>query len=212
MSKRFQEKLISIRHPDVIFWVCFFILNGLLFLPLYLLNQETTSFFPLSAIVASDTFQQLVLWRNNLDVFRLNAEIPLIMALWVAIPWLRAPHKERWFRWIFLAVYILGLSYYVYEAIMLSLYQSNPDFYSHYRLAIDGLQMVAHDLNVPPALYGAGVGGLFIGVLLIGLLVRVMFGGIPVERLSCWSRTVALLLAAITCTYLLTERTALASP
>jgi hypothetical protein len=208
MSKRLKEKLASMRHPDIIFWMCFLILNGLLFLPLYLLNRETTSFLPLSA----HTVKQWVLWRNNLDIFRLNAEIPLLIALWVFVPWLRAPHKERWFRWIFLVTYVVVLSYYGYESIMLSLYQSNPVFYNHYRLAIDGLQMVVQQLDVSPEVLVGATIGLMASVVVIGGLVRIMLGDIPVERLSRWSRMVIMLLTFVVCIYLFTQQAALASP
>jgi len=208
MSKRIQEKLAAMRHPDFIFWMCFLILNTLLFLPLYLLNWETTSFLPLSA----NTLEQWVLWRNNLDVFRLNAEIPLLIALWMFVPWVRAPRKERWFRWIFLVVYIAVLSYYVYEGVMLSLYQSNPVFYSHYRLAIDGLQMVVQQLDVPPEIYVIAMIGLMASMIMIGGLVGIMLGGVPVERLSRWSRLGIILLTFLVFIYLFTEQTALASP
>ena len=208
MSKHFQKKMASIRHPDVIFWVCFLILNGLLFLPIYWLNRETTSFLPLSA----QTIKQWVLWRNNLDIFRLNAEIPLLIALWIFVPWLRAPRKDRWFRWLFLVIYVAVLSYYVYESIVLSLYQSDPVFYSHYRLVIDGLQMVVQQLDVPLGIYVVAMVGLVASMVVIGGLVRIMLGGIPVERLSRWSRMGIMLLTFLVCVYLFTQQTALASP
>jgi hypothetical protein len=208
MSNRFQEKLAATRHPDFIFWGCFLILNGLLFFPLYVLNRETTSFLPLSA----QTTKQWILWRNNLDMFRLNAEIPLLIALWIFIPWLRAPRKDRWFRWLFLVIYVAMLSYYVYESIMLSMYQADPVFYSHYRLAVDGLQMVIQQLDVPVAIYAVVGGGLAAAIIVISGVARIMLGGISVERLSRWSRIGIALLTLLICIYLFTQQTALASP
>ncbi len=212
MLKKPSTKQKNFHHPDLVFWACLLALNSLLFLPLYLFNRETTTFLPFQAGSLTEIVQQLVVWRNNLDMFRLNAEIPLLTAFWVLVPWLRTPRKSRWFRRLFLAVYVAALSYYLYESIMLSLYQSDPVFYSHYRLVVDGLQMIAHSLKIPLSVYAIGLGGLMVGLLLIGWLVRTLVGGIPVEQLSRGSRIGLVALALVMGVYLLTQQTALASP
>jgi hypothetical protein len=215
MSKRFRARFSLSEHPNLVFWVCFLTLNCLLFLPLYLLNRETTTFLPLSSVLASDpteSIKQLVLQRENLDPFRLNAEILLLVALWVHVRWMRRPHNRRLFRWFFVAIYFAALCYYVYESIMLSLYQVEPVFYSHYRLLIDGIQFVVQHLQVPFGVYVVAAPALVAGVVIIGTLIRTMFNGVAVERLSPWSRIGLTLIVLLVIVFTLKYQEVLASP
>ncbi len=202
-------------HPDLVFWVCFFALNCLLFLPLYLFNQETSTLVSLSSLQANtpaETVKRLLLSRDNLDPFRLNAEITLLVALWLHVRWMRRPHNRRFFRWLFLAVYFAGLFYYLYESIMLSLYQVDPVFYSQYQLIVEGIQFVVSHLQVPFGIYVAASLALVAGVMIVATLVRTLLGGIAVERLSRWSRISLTLIALLVVAATLKYRTTLANP
>ena len=66
MLKRFSHNRPWQTHPNLLFWLCFGTLNALLFLPLYLLTQENTSFFPGAAITADGLWlgvNRLFLWN-----------------------------------------------------------------------------------------------------------------------------------------------------
>jgi hypothetical protein len=187
MIRQFRPKLVLTRYPDLVFWVCFSALNLLLFLPWYLLNRKSTTLLPLPASLASaplDVIKELALRRENLDPFRLNAEITLLVALWVLVGRMKRPRQRRIFHWFFLAVYLGTLGYYVYEGVMVSLYQVQPVFYSHYRLLVDGIPFVIRNLQVPPGFYVLATLTLAAGIILIGTLIRTMFNGVVTERLS----------------------------
>ncbi len=208
-------KVFFTGYPDLLFWGSYITLNLLLFLPLYLLNQDSTSFLPLPSSSTSnltETLQQLLLWRNNFDIFRLNAEILLLVALWVHLPWLRRSPWRRLFRWLFATIYFLVLSYAVYESVTLSLYQVDPVFYSQFQLAVDGLTMVVRNLQVPGNFYAVAGLVLVAGVIIVGKLIGLLIGGVAVEQLSRWSKGGLTLLAILVLAALSNQPAALASP
>lgn len=215
MAKQVHTWFSPAYHPDLIFWVCFFALNSLLFLPLYVLNQETTALVPLSSFHSNnlgETIKDMFLRRDNLDPFRLNAEIPLLLAVWVHLSWLRSAGRRRLFRWVFLALYLVALAYYLYEGIMLSLYQVDPVFYNHYLLFVDGLQFVKQHLRVPVGFYPAAVVVLAAGVGIIVTLVRTIIDGVSAERLSRPSKLGLTLIALLVITATFKYQAMLASP
>src|SRR5215207_8161887 len=108
-------------HPNLGFVAAFLLLNLLLFLPTYLFNRETSSFLPASSLFADGMvlgFNRLLLWRNNLDPFRLSLELTVLTALWANVRYLRRP---LW-RALITAIYLLALCYAVYEALIISIY------------------------------------------------------------------------------------------
>jgi hypothetical protein len=195
--------------------VCFFALNCLLFVPLYLLNQETNtllSFSSLQTNTATEAIKGLLLSRDNLDPFRLNAEITLLVALWVNVRWMRRPGNRRFFLWLFLGIYFTGLFYYVYESIMLSFFQVDPVFFSQYQLIIDGVQFVVPHLRVPSGVYVVASLAFMAGIVIIATLIRTLIRGIAVERLSLWSKISLTLITLVVIATTLKYQTALASP
>jgi hypothetical protein len=72
--------------------------------------------------------------------------------------------------------------------------------------------MVVQQLDVPPVIYVFVIIGLMISIIVIGGLVRIMFGGIPVERLSRGSKIGIMLLTLLVCIYLFTQQTSLSGP
>jgi hypothetical protein len=191
MARLLSTRFSLTHHPDLVFWVCFFALNCLLFVPLYLLNQETNtllSFSFLQTNTATEAIKGLLLSRDNLDPFRLNAEITLLVALWVNVRWMRRPRNRRLFLWLFLGIYFTGLFYYVYESIMLSFFQVDPVFFSQYQLIIDGIQFLVPHLQVPSGVYVVACLAVMAGIVIIATLIRTLIRGIAVERLSLWSK------------------------
>jgi phosphoglycerol transferase MdoB-like AlkP superfamily enzyme len=206
---------LGANYPDLVFWVSYLTLNCLLFLPLYLLNQDSATFLPVSAAAAGDPVEaaeRLLLWRNNLDIFRLNAEILLLLTLWVYLPWLRRSPTRRLFRWFFGLFYAIILSYALYESVMLSMYQTDPVFYSHFHLALDGLPVIFRHLRVPPGLYAMAGLGLVAGLAILAKLIGALTGRVAVERLNWWSKGSLGLLACLVILSIATHRAALASP
>jgi hypothetical protein len=162
------------RFPtDLRFWSCFLLLNALLFLPLYLLQRDESTFFPLEpAALRSPAafFTELFIWRDNPDPFRINVEFIVLLALWANVGWLR----RGVVRWLMTFTYFVALAYYVYEGIMVYLYRVEPVFYNHYFLIRDGLEFLLEHLNVSSALYlmaAAGAAGL---VALVAWTLRML--------------------------------------
>ena len=215
MANKLSKISLSTKYPNLIFWISYLTLNSFLFLPLYLLNQDSTTFLPFSAFAANDPFevsQRLFLWRNNLDIFRLNAEILLLVTLWVYLPWRRRSPSHRLFRWLFGLVYALALSYAIYESVMLSTYQADPVFYSHIQLALDGLPVMVRHLQLPLNLYVVAGLGFVVGIIFIGTLIRTVIGGVAVKRLNWWSKGSLALLACLVIISIITQQETLASP
>jgi hypothetical protein len=130
-------------------------------------------------------------WRASPDPLRLSVELALVAALWVNLRRLQG----RFVRWSIVAAYLLMLAYYVYEAIMVSIYRADPVFYSHYFLARDGLPFLAQHVGASPALYVAAGLGLLLGLVAVVTIVQGMLAG--GARLGRSSRVVATGLAAL---------------
>ncbi len=185
--------VIAGEHPNLAFWLNFLTLNWLLFLPLYLFNRETSGFWPGPAQAGQSVSawaQHLLLWRNNLDIFRLSLEVTVLAALWANLPQLWRPRAQRVLRALMAVIYVAAFSYAVYESISLSLYQIDPVFYAQYRLATDGVPFVVEQLNWPWLVYAAGLFAVVLFVLAVLSRVRALIGGIPPEQLSRRTRLV----------------------
>ncbi|MCB0091438.1 MAG: hypothetical protein KDE54_26285, partial [Caldilineaceae bacterium] len=188
-------------YPNTTFWLCFFVLNALLFLPLYWLNRDSSSFWPLGNPFRdglTSFLNGLLVWRDNFDPFRLNVEAPILVALWVHVGWLRG----RTYRILFALIYLIALIYYIYEGVALSMFAVEPVFYGQYEWFVDGATFLLEHVQVPIYLYIAAISGLIALVLAIWALISAMLGGVPVEKLSRWSRmSVAIMaLVALGCT------------
>jgi hypothetical protein len=181
--------LTAAGHPNLLFWLSFGLLNGLLFLPIYLLNLDDSSFLPWQGGAgqsAQAVARQLFAWRNNLDVFRLSLEVVLLAALWVNVRSLW--RRQRLYRVLFTIGYALALSYALYESISLSLYQIDPVFYAQYRLATDGVPFVMEQLGWPLPLYLAILAAALAVIAVLLILIRTLIGGAAPQRLSRWTR------------------------
>jgi len=149
------------------------LLNGLLFLPLYLLNWEESLLFPFGiptfGIPNSHEWHSflyaLVIGRENFDPFRINIELLLFIILLVNFGWMRRPALRH----LFVGLYFFLLSYYVYEAITLTIYQSEPVFYNHFFLALDGLSYLFDHINIAIGIY---LGTILLAVAIIWLIYR----------------------------------------
>lgn len=198
-------------QPDLAFWLCFLSLNGLLFAPLYLLNLESSSFWPVAigeGASAVERWQVHLLTRDNYDIFRLNVELTLLVLLWLNVGWLRRPA----YRWAFAAFYLLAFYYAVYEAGSLSLYQEIPNFFNQYRFVVDGAGFLLAHLNLTPPVVGVAALGFLLANGLLVWIALTLLGGIPPERLSGWTVLTQGALGAVALFALISFGGGLASP
>jgi hypothetical protein len=180
---------LAARHPDLVFWLSLALLNGLLFVPIYLLNLGDSSFLPWQGGAGQSVqavVRQLFTWRNNPDIFRLSLEVVILAALWVNVHSLW--RRQRLYRVLFAVVYAMDLSYALYESISLSLYQIDPVFYAQYRLATDGVPFVVEHLRWPLLLYVAILAAALAAIAVLVILIRTLIGGAAPQRLSRWTR------------------------
>lgn len=181
-------------NPNLIFWGCFLALNALLFLPFYLLNlNEIASLHLISTLRHSPltALFNIFIWRENVDPFRINSELVVMLALWVNVGWLRRGAV----RWLMTLIYFMALLYYIYESIMIYLYRDEPVFYNHYFLIRDGLKFLTEHLNIPILLYFAILLGATVVVSGIILILRTLVNGQLPGQLSHFSRLGVIALA-----------------
>ncbi len=142
-------------------------------------------------------------------LFHVSAEFVLLTGAWVLL----APRRflRRAAAVLTPTVFLLALAYHVYEAVVRSVYQMEPDFYNQYRFIVDGIGYLAEHVNVSGMLYLgvglgilAGVGG--IGLLFYGLGTSVRLG------LNGWSRWTLIALSALVLISAGVWRGALAAP
>jgi hypothetical protein len=208
-STRWQHWLAKRANP--VFLLCFLLLNLLLFLPLYLLNREDATFLPIAELFGRDwraDLQAIFVWRKNIDPFRWNIELVMLVGLWVNIGYLR----QRLLRLFFILLYFLTLLYYAYEAITISIYQVDPIFYHHYYLVLDGLQFLLSHLHLSLSNYlGAGL-VVLLAFATVYALVRLLFSFSLAEHLSTWLRISFGLLALVMLLPIFAYQQLLASP
>lgn len=193
MNSNFQ-KFVQ-QRPNLRFVLLWAVVNSLFFWPLYLLNQETTFFWPAPTPTTAWGLwlNQLLLWRENLDPFRLSLELILVVALWCNLRGLQRPLL----RIVIVLVTLLALIYYCYEAVMLSFYHTTPVFYSQYYLARDGLPFLAQHVQATGWLYLIGAFGLTTLLTLFALLVNSLLNSAADARLHRSVRYSTLLVALL---------------
>ncbi len=183
------------RRPNTLFLLTFFGLNALLFLPFYFLNPDANSLLPPLAIFDQglwDGLNQLFLWRDNLDPFRISLELTLLTALWVMVAPLRRPAAQV----LIALVYLLALCYAIYEAIMLSFFLTEPDFYSQYYWARDGLPFLLGHLGAAWWIYALALLGVVAIFALLLMLINALLKSAASPKLHLGLRLVMVGLAA----------------
>lgn len=176
------------------FWVRFLVVNTLLFLPFSLLDQEAT-LFPRTLFADGWWLgvNRMLIWRPNLDPWRVSVELVVLVALWANLQRL----QQATFRVIIGGIYLLALCYYAYEAVMTAVYHTDALFYSQYFLARDGIPFLLEHVQTAPwilILAMAGLAGLLVG--LVGL-VNGTLNQAATPRLHAASRLSLALLASL---------------
>ncbi len=195
--------------PDLAFWLSLLLLNGLLFLPSYLLTQESSTLLPfVSAGSAQSWWQGLLLSRPNYDLFRLNVELFTFLPLWLYV----RPLRRGWVRLLFTVIYLLAFVYYVYEAISVFVFFVTPVFYSQSHMILAGVPFLLQHAHMPWPLYvvAAALTVVFFGF--VHLLIRTVTEQAEPQRLSRGSQVTLLTLSAICLLSLLLLRGQLANP
>ncbi|MBI3958070.1 MAG: hypothetical protein HY328_04610, partial [Chloroflexi bacterium] len=138
--------------------------------PAVLTSQDGSAFWSTAADAWREPgrlWQVLAIWRPAPDVVRLQLEWLLLIGLTVAFRPLRRPVVCV----LLFGGYLFALIYAVYEAAMRSLYQSEPVFYSQFRMLTEGLAFLLDNINIPVYYLPLGLfgGGLLLAALFIAV-------------------------------------------
>jgi hypothetical protein len=117
------------RRNEIIFWLLFLILNSLLFLPGYLINAGSDTFFPLQGFLHGSLYERLktVFVRQNHDIFRLSVDLLVIVTVYLFV---RKRIKPRVYGWSTGIYYFLILAYFTYFTIFEKLFLIPPMIYN----------------------------------------------------------------------------------
>ncbi|MXX27643.1 MAG: hypothetical protein F4Z82_19635, partial [Caldilineaceae bacterium SB0668_bin_21] len=121
---------------DFSFWVSFFILNVLLFLPVVLMDREDGSLLPsfhFAGLSLEEIWIQIAIWRRGPDLLRFNSETVLFVVFWAVIQ----PLRHFAVRIVFVVTYLLIFFYYLYEGASLTFFSVEPVFYTQLRMATE---------------------------------------------------------------------------
>ncbi|HQY91177.1 sulfatase-like hydrolase/transferase [Caldilinea sp.] len=189
MFDRLSLRQFSQSHPNLIFWGAFAVLNFLLFLPMFLLDPQSSVLPPASTLDGGwwPAVNHLLIWRENLDPWRISVELTVMIAAWVLMRWLRRP----WIGALVGVFYALLLSYAIYEAVVASVFLLDPSFYGQFYLARDGLPFLAEHVNAAWWLYAGAIFVLLTGAAAVVWLLVVLLRSGASSRLH-WASRLAL--------------------
>ncbi|MEM7374494.1 MAG: sulfatase-like hydrolase/transferase [Bacteroidota bacterium] len=159
-----------------IFWLGFWALNLLLFLPGFIANWEFGTFFPSSSLDEKDGLAAgwIFLIRDNFDLFRLSIEWYLMTGGLLLLRKFRLPF--RIFAWVFGLLYLVILLYQIYYAGSLSIYGQHPYFKNDFVLIKEVLPIFLDQVSggsMSIYVFGAIGIAMLIGIVSIGYMVFV---------------------------------------
>jgi hypothetical protein len=196
MHTRLRQSRFLNAHPALVFWACFAALQALLFLPLFLLGDDTTTLLPPRSTLEGGwrlALNHLFIWRSNYDPFRLSVEFTLLVAIWVAAPRVRRP----WLRTLVAAGYLFALLYYAYDATMASIWQLDANAYRELFLARDGLPFLLDHLGTTWWMYLGALAGLVAAGTAVLFVVQALLASGAAPGLRRGSRAAVVTLAAL---------------
>ncbi|MDN5202641.1 hypothetical protein QQ008_14730 [Fulvivirgaceae bacterium BMA10] len=187
------------------FWLYFFLLNLLLFLPRYLMDFDHSTFFPDFSL--EETFSkkwELFFRRNNNDIFKLSVDLTFLTFIFYLFR-KRLPFKGTLF--VFFIWYLTIFIYQLYQGIIEIVYDSEPLFYNDWYLAGEGMSILTSELNSATVVL---VGLLFLFAIFMLFLLANRFAKNIFEVQFGWgSKVFGLLLILITALAVVNYRTRL---
>ncbi len=173
-------------HPSLRFWTLAFLLNGLLFLPFYLIPIPHLNFVP-APLLAWSTW----VYRTTGDLWRVHAEWVLLLTVWVLTARWKGRRGHRVLGEGIALYYAIALAYHLYAGVMMGLYHTTPNIYNDYAFIVGGLRFVLDALRLPWYAYLLAGSVLLVLILSIRTAVRELLRVDP-ERLG-WRTRLALI-------------------
>ena len=142
----------QITKMEVIFWLLFFFLNMLLFLPWYLFSLGKSDFFPYKGFFSELLFDKLKFFfiRYNYDVFRVSIDLVL---LFVAYYLVSNTIFKKGIIYFTQALFLLLLSYQMYSAFFQSIYQTPALFYNDFPMLENGFRILKTSFTLKIGLF-----------------------------------------------------------
>lgn len=138
--------------------VVFLVLNFILFLPRFFLNKKTSTFFPIKEFFVDGKFRIApLLARFNDDIFRINLEFTIIVALLIILKTTIPIEIAKIFLFVF---YLISLLIFYYHYAIYSIYKTFPAISTDFKLIQQGLKI--------------GYNG-FKGIFVLGIFLFVVF-------------------------------------
>lgn len=190
--------MINKRPPNLTFWALFFLLNFILFLPLYLVFRAESTFFPSYAAEIGDGslrwhILKLLVIRQNGDLFRLSVEWTALIALWCWVPAVRTRRVGR----LIVGFYLFALIYRTYDTMIFAVYNTYPNLYDDLLLLFAGIKGLTRHIGLSLPLYLLAL----VAVILFTLLCRWLIKQLLADRLITQLHWVTHLLLALMLLY-----------
>jgi hypothetical protein len=126
---KINKHLTNLIGVEKRFWVLFAILNFLLFLPVYLVNFDNSTFFPINSFTHGPWYEIIKAFfkRNNYDIFRLSIDL----TIWVAVYYFfRNKFNLKLYCLIASGYYLILLIFLIYYHLMYKLFLVEPILYN----------------------------------------------------------------------------------
>jgi hypothetical protein len=117
------------RRNEIRFWLLFLILNFLFFLPGFLVNAGTSSFFPIGGFLHGSIYVRVktVFVRSNYDIFRLSVDLFLVAMVYYL---LRKHIRTALYGWLAGVYYVVSFAYLTYYVTFEKIYLIPPAIYN----------------------------------------------------------------------------------
>lgn len=147
------------------FWLWFFTINFLLFLPGYLFDWKASSLFPVKDFLKQKSLKQKINFffvRENQDPFKLNGDIISLAAFFLLFESLIPANLQHILMGLLVALSFLYLAYYY---AMVNIYQTVPVLYNDLQFAKVGWNIATQRF---PVLF-------ILGLVLVGVILGLFF-------------------------------------
>jgi hypothetical protein len=177
------------------FWVLFFVLNSIIFLPGYVLDSGESSFIPYKGFLNGSILNRLnfLFERDNADIFRLSIDVFfLICAVYI----LKNRLRIRLFPLFMFLYYLFVLLYQIYHQSIEKIYHVAPAIYNDIHLIVMGFSLLFTDFSGVSFMVVIGaVTFLFV----IYFLIRTMVSLFSTMQFGMVSKLIMIALAIMAC-------------
>ncbi|NBC83489.1 MAG: sulfatase-like hydrolase/transferase [Bacteroidetes bacterium] len=176
------------KKSEIHFWLFFFLLNFLLFLPRYILTQDSTSFFPFGFLQAEDWFNAFKYFFNrfNYDIFRITPDLVYVVSiLYLFRSYLKITVASLLLTMFYLILLVYQLYYNAFEVI----YHVNPLLFNDLHAINTGQHIVFEHISFSLILVFIGILSLIIGLFIairhfLKVLQQLTFGRVSLYIIS----------------------------